>query len=333
LLPIAIGLILIPGLLVTLLVSTRLTRSVGALNQAAKAYTSGDLEFRTELLFEREFADLGHTLNQMAEELLLRRQAAENSQVSLESQVRARTLELESLNKQLESHDRTRRQLLADISHELRTPLTVIQGESEMALRGGAKSTEEYRDALTRVREQTLHTARLVDDVLFVARAEEGKARIDKQPVVLAEVLSSVCRDFQTVAAGKDIEINDSYTDKNAVVVVDKGRLRQVFSVLLDNAIRYSHVGDGIQVDMSLSADDEKVEITVTDQGIGLSEKEAQQAFYRFYRGDNAERYAEGTGLGLPVAKAIVDAHNGEIFLSGDSGKGARATVRIPVAN
>lgn len=269
----------------------------------------------------------------MAEELLLRRQAAENSQVSLESQVRARTLELESLNKQLESHDRTRRQLLADISHELRTPLTVIQGESEMALRGGAKSTEEYRDALTRVREQTLHTARLVDDVLFVARAEEGKARIDKQPVVLAEVLSSVCRDFQTVAAGKDIEINDSYTDKNAVVVVDKGRLRQVFSVLLDNAIRYSHVGDSIQVDMSLSADDEKVEITVTDQGIGLSEKEAQQAFYRFYRGDNAERYAEGTGLGLPVAKAIVDAHNGEIFLSGDSGKGARATVRIPVAN
>ncbi len=331
LLPLSIVLILVPSLLITIVLSRRLSRSVEEINNATKAFTLGDLEYRTDLLFEREFSDLGHALNKMAEELLMRRQAAAHSHEKLESQVSARTLELESLNTRLENLDRRRRQLLADISHELRTPLTVIQGESEMALRGGPKTEEVYRDALMRVREQTMHTARLIDDLLFVARAEEGKARIEKKDVIVADVLRSVCRDLQSVATSKQIEIKESYADQNIVVFGDSGRLRQVFTVLLENAIRYSHTAGVVMIELSLSINKNTAEITFTDTGIGLTEEESEQAFMRFYRGNNAERYATGTGLGLPVAKAIVEAHNGEISITGKIGEGAQATVRLPV--
>ncbi len=331
LLPVSIVLILVPGLVITIVLSRRLTSSVEVINKATQAFTSGDLAHRTELLFEREFSELGHALNQMAEELLAHRQAADHSQEILESQVTARTLELESMNRRLESLDRHRRQLLADISHELRTPLTVIQGESELALRGGSKTEEVYRDALKRVREQTMHTARLIDDLLFVARAEEGKARIEKKSVIVADVLRSVCRELQSLAIGKNIQIKESYADQGIAVPGDSGRLRQVFTVLLDNAIRYSHAAGVVKIELSLSIDKDIAEITFTDQGIGLTGEEVQQAFLRFYRGNNAERHAKGTGLGLPVAKAIVEAHNGEISITGKIGEGAQTVVRLPV--
>ncbi len=333
LLPVVILLIVMPGLLLIVLISRSLRTSLAALDKAAKAYGTGHLEYRTELAAAGEFARLGDAFNQMAEELQARREADRKSQQSLEAQVQARTEELEEVNSKLEAFDRSRRLLLADISHELRTPLTVIQGESEMALRGNVpKSPKEYREALSRVHEQVLHTARLVDDLLFMARSEEGHARIEKCALELTGLLRVVCQEFDSVASIKSLEIIDTYTDEEAVVLGDVGRLRQVFMILLDNAIRYSHSGGKIFVAQVISADNGTVELIFRDQGIGLTEEEAQQAFYRFYRGDSAEHHAhQGAGLGLPVAKAIVEAHDGSIRLSGTPDKGAEAVVRLPL--
>lgn len=192
-LPTTTVLVLAFGLLVISLFSRGFSRSINVLKHAAAAYASGDLDYRAVPLQEREFSRLGDAVNHMAEALAARREAADRSQASLETEVRERTRELEEINAELEESDRIRRQLLADVSHELRTPLTVIQGESEMALRGDIKSADEYQDALSRVREQALHTTRLVEDILFVARAEEGKVRIERRSVAISKLLGEVC--------------------------------------------------------------------------------------------------------------------------------------------
>jgi two-component system sensor histidine kinase BaeS len=108
----------------------------------------------------------------------------------------------------------------------------------------------------------------------------------------------------------------------------DDGRLRQVFSILIDNALRYSNAGGKVEV--RLKRQGLEIVVTVRDSGIGLTVEEARQAFQRFYRGGQAQGHARGTGLGLPVAKAIVEAHKGRIALEGKPGEGALATVVLP---
>jgi len=112
------------------------------------------------------------------------------------------------------------------------------------------------------------------------------------------------------------------------VVLGDVGRLRLVFSILIDNALRYSNKNDSVE--FGLARNDQEFVITVRDTGIGLSSEEAKQAFQRFFRGSKAQGHARGTGLGLPVAKAIVEAHGGRITLEGRKGEGALATVILP---
>ena len=328
-LPASIIGILMIGMFLAVAISRRLARSVYALVDAASAYTAGEFGYRIEELREREFARLREAMHRMADDLLARQAAAEQDKASLESLVKERTKELEKSNAQLEQIDRSRRQFLSDISHELRTPLTVIQGESELCLRGGTKSTEEYQDALKRVREQAVHTNRLVDDLLFVARAEEGQPRLKKQSISLVSLLRTVCSDFRFAAERKCVSITEEHTDDRIVVSGDSDRLHQVFAILLDNALRYSEEGGSIHVTVEKGADGAVVD--VKDNGIGLSEEDARQAFHRFYRGANAERQSNGIGLGLPVAKAIVEAHGGYISLTGNPGEGAVARVTLPV--
>lgn len=327
-LPIAVLVIFAFGVLVTALISGSITRSVEVLRRTALAYASGDFDYRTDQLYERQFAELGDAFDRMGEELSRRRDAVIKQTQDLEALVGERTQGLRETNEQLARADRARRRLLADISHELRTPLTVIHGEAEMALRGDAKERDEYVEALERIREQALHTNRLVDDLLFVARAEEGHARIDKRAVAVVGVLKAVCADFTAAAEHKRISLESKFADDYIVVYGDSDRLRQVFAILIDNAIRYTDAGGNVRVELALA--DSGVEIEVRDDGIGLSEEDAEQVFYRFYRGSNAQRAAKGTGLGLPVAKAIVEAHEGHISLTGIPGGGATATVWLP---
>ena len=330
LLPILLVLVLTPTFVVSIVMVRRLTSSISTLNEAVKAYQAGNLAHATPVEGDREFAGLGLAFNQMAKELLSRRTAMEESHISLESEVNERTKELKLLNSRLEDLDKSRRQFIADISHELRTPLTVIQGEAEMALRGGDKPALEYQQCLERVRQQTMHTTHLVDDLLFVARAEQGKARVVKRVIAVSKILESVCFDFKIIADKKDIHINLISTDKHIKVNGDLDRLRQVFTIIIDNAIRYSNTGGKIDVSLILNPNQEFAEIVVEDEGIGMSEEDLNQAFYRYYRGANAERHAAGSGLGLPVAKAIVEAHDGEISLFSQPDKGVKVTIRLP---
>jgi len=314
--------------MVAWLFSRDLTRSVNMLHLGAEAFANDDLNHRIPELHEKEFEELGRAFNTMARQLASHRAAMRDSNIRLEAIVEERTRALKSSNEVLELADENRRKLLADISHEFRTPLTVIRGESEIALRGKTRSKAEYQETLARIMEQADHTTRLVDDLLFIARADAGEPRLKVRPVSVSGLISATCQDFSARAAKLEVAIEQYHDEENAVVMGDEGRLRQVFSILIDNALRYSKKEGTVEV--GLVRNDKEFVITVRDMGIGLTSEEARQAFKRFFRGSKAQGHARGTGLGLPVAKAIVEAHKGSITLEGRPGQGALATVILP---
>ena len=310
------------------LFSRSLTRSVNELHHGAEAFSNDDLNHRIPELHEREFERLGMAFNTMARQLAEHRAGMRDSNIRLEAIVEERTRALKSSNETLELVDENRRKLLADISHEFRTPLTVIRGESEIALRGKVKTTAEYQETLARIMEQADQTTRLVDDLLFIARADAGEPRLKVRLLSLNNLLTATCTDFGARAEKNVISIELELGEDEIMFMGDEGRLRQVFSILIDNALRYSSQHGTVTV--SLGRDDKEIVVKVKDMGIGLTEEEVRQAFHRFFRGGKAQSHARGTGLGLPVAKAIVEAHKGRITLDGKPGEGALAIVALP---
>ncbi|NND44616.1 MAG: HAMP domain-containing histidine kinase [Xanthomonadales bacterium] len=327
-LPVIVLILVLITMGVLILFSRSLSRSVGALHDGVRAFTAGNLSHRIPELSEREFWRLGEAFNTMAREVSDHRSRLHDANVTLEAKIEERTRALQASNRKLADVDINRRKLLADISHEFRTPLTVIRGESEIALRAKSRNKEEYRESFQRIMDQADHTTRLVDDLLFIARVDAGEPRLDLRSVAISGTLEAVCEEFKARAQQKDITIEQRGTDVDCLVLGDAGRLRQVFAILLDNALRYSNAGGTVEVDLAL--DESEVRVRFRDHGIGLTPDEAEQAFERFFRGAQAEEHAPGTGLGLPVAKAIVEAHKGSISLEGEPGEGATAIVTLP---
>ena len=272
--------------------------------------------------------DRGHAFNRMADEIKTRETALAQSNVRLEKAVADRTAELERVLGQLKTNEENRRLLLADVSHELRTPLTIIQGEADIALRGGAsKPPEVYREALEKAREAAKHTGRLVDDLLFVARREAGQARLSIGEVDLALLVVEVIDENRSLSEGRGAGISFVGDVGRAVVRADRDRIRQVLVILLENALRY---GDG-RVEVRLHGAPSGYAVSVANDGPGMTEEEQARAFDRFFRGSNAAgRYREGAGLGLPVAKSIVEAHGGTIALRSGPGEGVTVSFILP---
>ncbi|MEN9727147.1 MAG: hypothetical protein RL434_1513 [Pseudomonadota bacterium] len=275
-----------------------------------------------------ELDRVGLAFNHMAAEIRMRQDRLESSNQALGAAVAERTAELEGLLRSLQQSEARRRQLLADVSHELRTPLTILRGEADVVLRGGDKPVGEYREALERSREAAAHMARLVDDLLFMSRHEAQEMVLEKQSLDLVALLRGTLAGARSVLGGMEVKVSIAADCPPVLVQADPVRLRQVLLVLLDNAARYG----GQHVEVSLSSDERCCSLLLSDDGPGLSTEEVAQVFERFYRGGNAAvRYSAGAGLGLPVAKAIMEAHAGTIVLDSKPGHGLRATLTLPL--
>ena len=289
----------------------------------------GDLSHRIALSGRDEFADLGRSFNRMAADLQVNRQALRDAHANLETEVEQRTEELRQANESLRKIDETRRGFFADISHELRTPLTIIRGEGEIALRGANKKTAEYKRSIERIVEQAKHLSVLVNDLLFIARQGAGAARLNLQPIDLGDLLAKVCGDAKVIAHGKGVDVSLVNGTAHDIVRGDPARLRQLFLVLLDNAVRYSKSEGAVKVEIGSAGGE--VTVRVSDRGIGIPPEELEGIFERFRRGGSAAAMnEEGLGLGLPVAKAIVEAHKGRIEMASQPGEGTTVTVALP---
>jgi signal transduction histidine kinase len=306
------------------------TRPVNQLIDGAGSLARGETGHRIHLLSGGELGEIATALNRMADEIDARQKGLEESNEALEQAVATRTAELERLVAGVKDAEEGRKRLLADVSHELRTPLTIIRGEAEIALRGVEKSAGDYREALTRCRDAAIHTGRLVDDLLFIARHESRETRLSLAPTDLRVLVPEVMVGCQSLWGHAGVSARFQSELEWAPARVDPGRLRQVLTILLDNAKRYG----GGRVDVSLAASDGEYSIVVSNDGPGLNAQECEKVFGRFYRGSNAvERYGAGVGLGLPVAKAIVEAHNGRISLDSRPGEGVTVSVVLPAEN
>jgi two-component system OmpR family sensor kinase len=221
------------------------------------------------------------------------------------------------------------RQFSADASHELRTPLTILKGEMEVVLRK-RRRPEEYQKILNSNLEEVNHMTQIVDDLLFLSKADMGEVHLQKNRIDLTKLVSEVGAQAKMIAMAKDIKVHIN-NDSGVAVIGDRLRLRELLLNLADNGVKYTPGGGEVRI--SLERDDGRVKLRVVDNGIGIDPEDQPYIFDRFFRVDKARsREAGGSGLGLSICKWIVEAHGGEIFVESEVGKGSTFTVTLPMA-
>jgi two-component system, OmpR family, sensor kinase len=311
--------------------SNRIFGPINAIARAAEEISDGNLFYRIPQSGDPDLRKVQNAFNAMAAQLETQQKNIDEEQGTLEALIEQRTAELSTAKESLEALVGRRSNFLADISHELRTPLAIIRGEAEVTLRAKNAQAADYRESLMRVVGQADSMGHLVDDLLFVARNDAGMPKLSSTKVDLYDLLSNAARAMRPLieADGGSVKLNANMT--SAPVIGDKQRLGQVLTVLIDNAIRYSADAPVIELDL-LSAPG-GYRILVRDQGVGIPEVELPHVFDRFLRGTSAgSQNSDGHGLGLPLAKAIVDAHGGSIVLESSAGQGTTASVFLPIA-
>ncbi len=219
------------------------------------------------------------------------------------------------------------RRFVADASHELRTPLTSIRGYSEMLRRGAADSPADADLARRRIEEESIRMTGLVDDMLVLARLDQGRP-LDVEPVDLQAIATDAVADARAVAPQRDIKLTSS---GHVVVNGDDTRLRQVLGNLMRNAL--VHTPPQTPIDVNLSTEDSIAKLSVADHGPGLPAEDADRIFEPFYRADpSRSRDSGGAGLGLSIVSAVVTAHGGHVKVRETEGGGATFEVELPLA-
>jgi len=215
--------------------------------------------------------------------------------------------------------DRLRRQLMADVAHELRTPLAILQGRVE-GLIDGVYPPDAAR--LGELLDETRHLSRLVEDLGTLASAEAGALDLRKELVDPAELIREAAA---SIASSIDGGIDVRIAGELPLMEIDPVRIREVLLNLLSNAVRHTPAGGAVSI--AAGAEGRRLVIRVTDSGSGIPADELPRVFTRFQKG----RDSPGSGLGLPIAQKLVQAHGGEIRLESAPGKGTTATVWLPL--
>jgi len=235
--------------------------------------------------------------------------------------------------------EKTRRDFIANVSHELRTPLTSIQGYSETLLDSLPENSGPTREFLEIIRKNAARMARLTEDLLTLARVESGETRFETEPVPPVELLHDAEESFREIARtqGVDLQIISSNgkasgsVDSLPLVRADREAIHQVFSNLIDNAMKYGRTGGRIVLGARTAQ--RGIEFFVEDFGAGISSEHLPRLFERFYRVDKARsRESGGTGLGLAIAKHITRAHGGSIRAESELGHGSTFVFTLPLA-
>lgn len=272
----------------------RLALPLGELIDAAGRVEAGDYSVRVRARGPRELRSLGQAFNDMAQ--------------------------------RLELTEQQRRNLMADLSHELRTPVSVIQGNLE-ALSDGVYPADEAH--LGPVLEEVRLLSRLIDDLRTLSEAETGTLALHREPTDLGVLIGEVATNFRTQAQAQGIELRQLVDEQLPLVEVDPVRVREVLVNLITNALRHTDRGGWIEISASADGvgDGAQVLLTVADNGSGIYPQDLPHIFDRFYKtGGDA-----GRGLGLTIAKDLVEAHGGRIEAESEPGGGAKLRFWLPI--
>ena len=295
------------------------------IRNATNAIASGQYQQPISEKLDDEFQGLVISINQLAAQLQEHKDNETKSRKHLEFTVEQRTSELTNANLELTKIDSRRRQFIADVSHELRTPLTIIRGEAQVTLRLKSACEEDYQATLTAILEQSVNLSRLVDDLLLLTRAEMNQLNLEVNTTKIKALLNTEVLKWQRRHAQRNISLATDLISDDTTVTIDTPRIHQVLSILLDNATKYSP--SGLPIEVSVNRINTFIVVSVRDSGRGISATEIENIFERFVR---FSKHNEGLGLGLPIAKAIVEAHGGQITVESVQGEGSTFSVSLP---
>ncbi len=223
-------------------------------------------------------------------------------------------------------------QFSADLAHELRTPINNLIGETEVAL-SRDRSPADYREVLESSLEEFSRLSHVIESLLFLARAESPEAHVDKKDLALRSEIQNIIEFYEAIAEEKGVMLSYRISPETAgdlTVNADPTLLRQAISNLVSNAVHYTRRGGNVEIDAKLGADRE-VEISVSDNGIGIAEEHLPRIFDRFYRADSSRSENKtGSGLGLSIVRSIMRLHHGTAEVASEPGKGTKVTLKFP---
>ena len=285
------------ALVLGVFLSRSLTRPIRELTRATHAVSEGDLSQQVPVRSNDELGELAQAFNKMSSELS------------------------RSIN--------ARKQMTADIAHELRTPLSLILGHAE-AVHDGVLPPS--RDNFEIIREEATRLEHLVNDLRILSLADAGELSISPQTVAPARLLQDVASAYQYQAQQKSITLEVDIPFSLADIEVDPGRMTQVLTNILDNALR--HTPEGGKIVLSARESQDQIKLAVQDSGPGLTQADLERIFDRFYRTDTSRQRdgasLGGSGLGLAIARSIVQAHGGYISAESEEGKGLKLILTLP---
>lgn len=290
-------------------------------------------DHRTSTYSRRDRRVLSTTANELviAIQNALSLQEVKDLNLSLEQRISTATQELRTSNAQLQRLDEAKDEFISMASHQLRTPLTSIKGYLSMIIDGDlGKVSAQQKQILEEAFLSSERMVRLIGDFLNVSRLQTGKFTVEKHPTDLALLVQHEIDSLVPSANARGIQFVYRCPKKLPMINIDEGKIQQVVMNFADNAIYYSR--DGSKIRISVAVKDDWIEYIVKDQGIGVPAAQQEQLFQKFFRAVNArQQRPDGTGVGLFLAKKVIDAHKGQIIFESKENKGSTFGFRLPL--
>jgi two-component system, OmpR family, sensor histidine kinase BaeS len=286
------------ALLLGVLLARTISRPIRELTGATQRMAAGELGIQVPVRTNDEVGELAESFNQMSSDLAQATQA--------------------------------RRQMTADIAHDLRTPLSIILGYTEALSDGKLEGAPETYEVMFK---EAQHLSHLIDDLRLLSLADTGELPLNRRPIAPQQLLERTAAAHQPQAAGKEIALLVDAAPTLPEINVDPERLAQVLNNLVSNALR--HTPQGGRIILSARQGEKDILLQVTDTGSGIPAEDLPYIFNRFYRGDQARRQTGESGLGLAIARSIVQAHGGTISVDSKVGEGSTFTITLslPLTN
>ncbi len=276
-----------------------------------------------------EIQNVARAFNRLEEEVTAQREALARHAQTLEAEVAERTAEIEAGRERLAEIDGTRRKFFSKVSHELRTPATVIRGEAEVALRNAEATVDYLKEALEHIAANSAFLQRRLDDLLALARAEDGRIVLRREPIQLNRLLSGVVALAEPYTRSSGLVLTgDGLDGEELVVMGDESWLQQALLVLVDNAAKFAAGSPGVR--LSLHADEGEAHIRVTDGGPGVDPDALPFLFDSYFQGPEGAR-AGGAGVGLSVTRWVVEQHGGQVSARNVTGQGLTIELSLPM--
>lgn len=278
-----------------------LSQPITSMRSTALELAAGNYETKTGIVRYDEIGELATTIDFLADKLA-------------ENEIERKNLE------------QMRMDFFANVSHELRTPITVVRGYTESLVDGVVSDEERRQQYYNRMLSECQSMERLVGDLLLLSKMQNPDFLVEKEPVTLQQVFYDLKRTAKAIADEKHIEIVVNQPQEPCVMMADYVRLRQMFVVIVDNAIKFSRENSSIYITMECS---EKLWVTIRDEGVGISEEELPYIFEKFYK-SKLRQNAKGSGLGLAIARQICLKHDGTIRVESAVGQGTSFIFSFP---